>query len=74
MSTQLPVPPDGDQNRTGALIGVVIGTFIPSCIFVGLRLYTRLFLTKSARWDDWTIVLALVLSPLLIFLVPEADS
>lgn len=41
---------------------MVLGAYTVSFIFVVLRLYTRLFLTKSARWDDWTILLALVLS------------
>lgn len=58
MNTQPSPPPDGNQNRTGPVIGVVTGTIAISCIFVVLRLYTRIFLTKAARWDDWTILLA----------------
>lgn len=61
MSAQLSPPPDGNQNRTGRILGACLGFLVVSSIFVALRLYTRLFLTKSARWDDWTIVLALVL-------------
>lgn len=61
MSTQLSLPPDGNQNRRGPIIRMTVCALNLSCIFVGLRIYTRLFLTKSARWGDWTIVLALVL-------------
>lgn len=44
------------------------------CMFVGLRMYTRLFLTKSTAWDDWTIALASVLSSLLGSLVRESGK
>ena len=64
MSNQLYPPPDGNQNRTGVIIGMVIGPITIAFVFVVLRLYTRLFLTKSARWDDWTILLALVMNPI----------
>lgn len=61
MNTKPKNPPlDGNQNRTGPVLGMVIGALVMSCGFVGARTYTRLFITKSARWDDWTIVLALV--------------
>ncbi len=50
---------------TGSVIGMTVGALTLSCVFVGLRMYTRIFLTESARWDDWTIVLALVLRSLL---------
>lgn len=73
MNTQLSPPPDGNQNRTGAVIGVVTGTIAISGIFVVLRLYTRLFLTKATRWDDWTILLAWVLSSLFILTVMHAN-
>ncbi len=65
MSSQLKVPPDGNQNRTGIMVGMIVGSVIIAGIFVVLRKYTRLYLTKSARWDDWTIVLAFVLISLL---------
>ena len=58
-------PPDGNQNRTGELIGICIGFLVVSFIVVTLRLYTRLILIKSARWDDWTIFVALVRTELL---------
>ena len=61
MTSQLSIPPDGNQNRTGEILGTCIGFLVVSFILVMLRLYTRIFLIKSARWDDWTIVLALVL-------------
>ena len=61
MNKSLPTPSDGNQNRTGEILGVSIGFLVISFIVVVLRLYTRLFLIKSARWDDWTILLALVM-------------
>ncbi|CAF9936397.1 MAG: hypothetical protein ALECFALPRED_006841 [Alectoria fallacina] len=60
MSTQLSPPPEGNQNRTGTILRACLGFLVVACIFVALRLYTRIFLIKSARWDDWTIVLALL--------------
>ena len=65
MSCQSSPPPDGNQNRTGELIGVCIGFLVVSFIIVILRLCTRLVLIKSARWDDLIIVLALVCTELL---------
>ena len=68
MACQSSPPPDGNQNRTGELIGVCIGFLVVSFIIVTLRLYTRLVLIKSAGatgWDDWTIALALVCTELL---------
>ena len=59
MSSLMP-PPDGNQNRTGAMVGMIIALTTAAGVFVGLRVYTRLFLNKSARWDDWTIVIAFV--------------
>lgn len=64
METQSSLTPDGDQNRTGEILKAAISFLVVSFILVMLRLYTRLFLVKSARWDDWTIVLAMVLSSL----------
>lgn len=61
MSTQLSPPPDGNQNNTGQILAAFIGFPAMSGIFVALRLYTRLCIIKCARWDDWTILLALVL-------------
>ena len=60
MACQSSPPPDGNQNRTGELIGVCVGFLVVSFIIVILRLYTRLVLTKPPRWDDLFIVLALV--------------
>ena len=61
-------PPDGNQNRTGAMVGAIIAFTTAAGVFVGLRVYTRLFLNKSARWDDWTIVIAFVRVLLLLVL------
>ena len=60
MNADLLPPPDGNQNRTAPILGMTIGSLVLSCIFVGLRMYTRTFLAKSVGWDDWTMVAALV--------------
>ena len=54
-----------NENRRGSIIGMMIGALTLSCVIVGLRMYTRAMILKSVRSDDWTIVLALVLDPLL---------
>ena len=61
MDATLSMPPDGNKNKSAAIIGMMIGALTLSCIIVALRMYTRTVLLKSTRWDDWTIVLALVL-------------
>ena len=66
MSTPLKPPPDGNQNRLGPMIGMVIGSVAIAGVFVALRMYTRLVINRSARWDDWTIALAYVLSSSLV--------
>ena len=48
------------------MAGMVVGGVTIASIFVMLRMYTRLFINKSARWDDWTIVIALVTGFLLL--------
>ena len=52
-------PPGGDQTQTPGLIGMTIGIFTISTIFVALRSIVRIFVVKSVWWDDWTILFAL---------------
>ena len=74
MDPQLQPPPDGDQNRKGALIGMVVGSVTFAGIFVALRMYTRLCLIKMVRWDDWTIVIAWVRYSFIRFKGLKADT
>lgn len=53
-------PPDGDVNRGPQLLAVSMVTLLAAIAVVALRLYTRLKITLSLGWDDYTIVLALV--------------
>lgn len=58
--TLLP-PTDGDHDRSPTLVGFTITVISLAIICVTLRMVTRKFLSKNVGWDDWTIVLALVL-------------
>ncbi|KAL2045224.1 hypothetical protein N7G274_002307 [Stereocaulon virgatum] len=60
MSIQLSPTPNGDQSRTGIILAMTIAALMISCIFVALRMYTRLFVTKCAWWDDLTSCLTLL--------------
>ena len=41
-------------------MGVTIAMLSFSTIFVSLRFLVRIYVVKSAWWDDWTILFALV--------------
>ncbi|KAI1371934.1 hypothetical protein F4677DRAFT_434073 [Hypoxylon crocopeplum] len=60
MNTSIALPPDEDRGPTINAIAWV-GAFI-STVFVGLRLYSRGFVTRSIGWDDGVIVLAAILN------------
>jgi hypothetical protein len=47
-------------SRQAELIGVVVFLTAFAMFFVSMRLYTRLFTTRSFGWDDTFILLALV--------------
>ena len=59
----LPPPPDGDQNRASQTYGAVISLTILSTAIVITRVYIRFKLISKVGWDDYTIVLAQVMSP-----------
>ena len=63
MATQLPPPVDGNQNRTGEVLAMVIAAQVITSLVVGLRMFTRTFLAKCVGWDDWTIIAAWVSLP-----------
>lgn len=63
MATQLPPPPDGNQNKTGEVLAMVIAAQTITSLVVGLRMFTRTFLAKCVGWDDWTILAACVSLP-----------
>ncbi|KAI1089156.1 hypothetical protein F5B19DRAFT_387811 [Rostrohypoxylon terebratum] len=60
MNITAAIPPDEDLGpalNTIAWTGTIVST-----IFVGLRLYSRGFLTRSISWDDGVVVLAALLN------------
>lgn len=46
------------QGHQMAVIGITF--LIISFIIVALRMYVRLFMRRSAGWDDWLIVITMV--------------
>ncbi|KAI0896116.1 hypothetical protein F4806DRAFT_51622 [Annulohypoxylon nitens] len=60
MNSTIALPPD---ENLGPVINIIAwtGTII-STIFVGLRLYSRGFLTRSIGWDDGVVVFAAILN------------
>ena len=54
------VPVDGDRNRAGELDAISWTWLSISTIFVGLRIYSRVKLTRNLWWDDWFIVISWV--------------
>ena len=61
MKSQVPPPPDGAQDRSAVVAGMVIGALTLSIVSVALRMIARKFLLKNVGWDDWTIVAAVVI-------------
>ena len=60
----LPRPPDGDQNRAGALLAISWAPFPITILFVCLRLLARTMI-KGLGADDFFMVFAWVHDPLL---------
>ena len=55
-----PPPVGGDQSRAGVANGIGWTLAAISTIFVILRLYTRIKLTRNQGWDDLLIVISTV--------------
>ena len=53
-----PLPPD--TSRGGAFMLVNWVTMSIALLIVGLRIYTRACVRRTAGWDDWIILLSLV--------------
>lgn len=62
MSSSLSAPPDGDTNRANELNAVAWTWIALSSVVVALRFYTRIRLTKNLSWDDWFILITLVIT------------
>ncbi|KAL8880743.1 MAG: hypothetical protein Q9192_007953, partial [Flavoplaca navasiana] len=57
----LPPPPGGNLNRAGEVYTFTWVMATISIFFVAGRMYSRARLTKNVWWDDWCIVLALLI-------------
>jgi hypothetical protein len=56
-------PTDNGDERVSSIKAVAIIFLLLSWIFVGLRCYVRVFITKLFRVDDWLAVATLVQQP-----------
>jgi hypothetical protein len=54
---------DNGDERSSSIKAVAIIFILLSWIFVGLRCYVRVFITKLFRVDDWLAVATLVRQP-----------
>ena len=54
--------PVGDQTIGGRLLFLTWFETAIATILVSARMSTRYWLIKAVGWDDWTIVISLVLS------------
>ena len=60
MSSMGPPPPDGDVNYGPGNVETIAVLCTISIVVVAMRFATRIWITKSLWWDDWTILLALL--------------
>lgn len=56
------LPLDGDQDRSRGLLATTLLVTSLAIILVTLRMMVRIWIVKKVGWDDWTIILAAVLS------------
>lgn len=50
------------ESRTALVVGIAVAFAAASTIVMVLRFYTRFVISKVAGWDDWTMLLAQILS------------
>ena len=51
-------PLHGDENRQGGILATCFLVTVIACLFVALRMITRIWIVRSIGWDDYTIVFA----------------
>lgn len=61
-SPSLEPSPDKDIILSTHYIAVIIVITILAVLIVWLRMYTRMFVSRNAGWDDWTMFTASVRS------------
>jgi hypothetical protein len=65
MATSLPPGVDLTASKVPTLQGTIISTWILAVIVVALRFHSRWLSKVKPWWDDWTVLLAMVISNLL---------
>lgn len=58
MATPTALPPD--INRGPLELGITIALFALAALQIGLRLQTRIFLSRAVGWDDWFALASIV--------------
>ena len=61
MASTLQRPAGGDVSRAPGFIACVITTTIAALVTVCLRMYVRVRILHATGWDDWVILLAMVI-------------
>ena len=58
MASPTDLPPD--VSKGPLLLGVVLALLVLTLLHVGLRLQTRIFLSRAIGWDDYFALAAMV--------------
>ena len=57
----MPSPPVPDQNRGPGFLAEVVITTVAALVTVALRFYVRTHVVRALGWDDWIILLSMVI-------------
>lgn len=60
MSSILPPPPGGRQNKGPTFLAVALVSTILALSFVLTRVYVRVWLKRAFGWDDGMVIVAMV--------------
>ena len=58
--TTLAPPPDGDVILSNRFVAGIVVMTVFAVLIAWLRMYTRIFVSRNAGWDDWTMFAASV--------------
>ena len=62
------LPPGTNDDKSWVAIFIVVLCLTVATLMVGLRIYTRRFITKQMGMDDWAAVITLVRLFILVYL------
>ncbi|CCF45338.1 hypothetical protein CH063_03577 [Colletotrichum higginsianum] len=48
------------ENRRSTIVAVIVTFLVLAWLCVGLRVYTRVLVTRTPGWDDFVVVIALL--------------